>query len=222
MLASLLNNDWFKSTAALVIGWLLSAINPYLSERRERRKAIARALAELMEIRHRLGIVEYAMDTIGKVVNIPPEAEMQVRIIFQTLFAKLQQVGQQYAESVTLVKSIDPVLGFKLQSKDELQPMLNNVFALIAQANDPQAAAVWKSINLVILKEAETDLSELIKKLAMKRSIWTRWRVNKMLSQNRPLPKGADAILEILRAEAAKQAPAPQEPTKAAASGSAQ
>jgi hypothetical protein len=92
---------------------------------------------------------------------------------------------------------------------------------LVAQANDPKAAAVWKSINLVILKEAESDLNELIKKLALKRSIWTRWRVNKMLAQNRPLPKGADAILEILRAEAAKQATAPQESTKAA-SGSAQ
>jgi len=221
MLTGLLNNDWFKSTVALVIGWFLSAINPYISERRERRKVIARALAELMEIRHRLGVVENAMDMVGKVVNIPPEAEMQVRVAFQTVFTKLQQVGQQYAESVTLVKSIDPVLGFKLQSKDELQPILNNVFALVAQANDPKAAAVWKSINLVILKEAESDLNELIKKLALKRSIWTRWRVNKMLAQNRPLPKGADAILEILRAEAAKQATAPQESTKAA-SGSAQ
>jgi hypothetical protein len=221
MSAGLLNNEWFKSTAALVIGWLLSAINPYLSEHRERRKAIARALAELMEIRHRLGVVEYAMDMVGKVVNIPPEAELQIRVLFQPLFAKLQQVGQQYAESVTLVKSIDPVLGFKLQSKNELQPMLNNFFTLVAQANDPQAAAVWKRINLVILKEAESDLNELIKKLALKRSIWTRWRVNKMLTQNRPLPKGTDAILEILRAEAAKQAPAPQEPTKAAASGNA-
>jgi hypothetical protein len=83
MSAGLLNNEWFKSTAALVIGWLLSAINPYLSEHRERRKAIARALAELMEIRHRLGVVEYAMDMVGKVVNIPPEAELQIRVLFQ-------------------------------------------------------------------------------------------------------------------------------------------
>jgi hypothetical protein len=219
MFTSLLNNDWFKSTAALVIGWFLSSINPYLSERRERRKAIARAFADLLEIRHRLGIVEFALDTVGKLVNIPPEGEMQVRLVFQTLFAKLQQVGQQYAESVNLVKSIDPLLGFKLQSRDELQPMLNNVFALVAQTNDPNAAAVWKSINFVILKEAENELNALLKKLALKRSIWTRFRVNKMLAQKKVLPKGADAILEILRAQIAKQAP--QQQSKGASSGDA-
>ena len=217
MIAGLLGNEWFKSIVALVIGWFLSTINPYLSERRERRKAIARALADLLEIRHRLGKVEHAIDTIKRIVNIPPEVEIQLHIVFQTHFAKLQVVGQQYAESVNLVKSIDPILGFKLQSKDELQPMLNNVFALIAQTNDPKAAAVWKNVNLVILKEAERDLNELIKKLALKRSIWARLRVNKILAPNQELPKGTDDILDILRAELAKQTP--QEQTKAASPG---
>jgi hypothetical protein len=205
MIPGLLNNDWFKSTAALVIGWFLSAINPYLSERRERRKAIARALADLLEIRHRLVVIDSAVNELSKIVSIPTEVEMQIRLVFQNLSAKWHQVGQQYSESVTLVKSIDPLLGFKLQSKDELQPMLSDMFAVVAETKDMKAVTIWKSINVVILREAESDLDELIKKLALKRSLWARWRVNKILGQRRTLPKGGDAIIEILRTEIAKE-----------------
>lgn len=55
-------SEAFKTTATVAAGWLFSELSHYLSDRRERRKAIGRALADLLEIRHRFT----AMDTLFK------------------------------------------------------------------------------------------------------------------------------------------------------------
>jgi hypothetical protein len=215
------NNDWVKSTAALVIGWSLNALTPYIAERRERRKAISRALADLMEVRRQLFVVEFALGELGKVATIPPEIEVQARLFFsQLLLPNLDEMRKRYNESVTTLSSLEPLLGSELRLKDFGQSLLNTLNQVVAQTQDVQAANLWKQINTLALKEADDSLSGLIKKLALKRSLWTRIRVAKKLSSG-DLPKSTDALLELLRKEVAKhqQQKPPDDASKGAPAG---
>lgn len=120
-----LNSDWIKSIGALILGWLLNAFSPYLAERRERRKATARALANLLEIRSQFLMIESSIEEMNKIVAIPPDAELQLRIAFQNLLPNWEHLAQRYSEAVTLVSETDPLLADQLRSKEILRPILN-------------------------------------------------------------------------------------------------
>jgi hypothetical protein len=213
---SIFNNDWFKSVTALVIGWLLNALSPYAAERRERRKALSRVLAELLDIRHELFATDFALGAVGKAVTLTPETELQVRAAMQTFFPNSQQLAQRYNDAVSQVSALDPLLGYQLRSKDILRPIINTLYASVAQSQDMQAAAFLKKMNALLLKEADKNFSDLILKVARKRSLWTRFRVKKTLAA-KGVPSGAETLIQMLRDEAAKHGTVtqPQEQEKA-------
>ena len=50
---SFFKNEWFKTVSAVLLGGAANEFSHYLADRRERKKAIARALADLLEVRLR-------------------------------------------------------------------------------------------------------------------------------------------------------------------------
>lgn len=205
---NLLNSEWFKSTAALVIGWLLSEVSHYILDRRERRKAISSALADLLEIRHNFVSLEVAISEIKKLIPkevLSADAEPQLRIFLtqhiQQLFPQWQQMSHdasaRYNESVTLVASIDPILGYQLRSKDLSQQVFVFLTSLFAQ--DAKISQLWQEVNQSLFKDLTGALDSYIKRLAWKRGPITWWKARRMLLTDSEIPEPAQKMLDIIR-----------------------
>lgn len=204
---NLLGSEWFKSIATLVLGWLLSEIGHYLLARRERRKAISGALSNLLEIRHHFVSLEAAVTEIKKLIPkevLPANAELQLRVaipqIMQQFFPQWQEMAHEasgrYNESVTLVASIDPLLGYQLRSKDLAQHVFGILNSLFAQ--DAQVSQLWQQVNQSLFEDLASALDSYLKRLAWKISPITWWKTRRMLRDSE-LPEAAEKILGIVR-----------------------
>ena len=63
---SFFKSEWFKTVSAVILGGAANEVGHYLADRRERKKAIARALADLLEIRLRFIGTELVIKEIGR------------------------------------------------------------------------------------------------------------------------------------------------------------
>ena len=95
--------------------------------RREERKAIGRALTDLMEVRHRFLMVPKAVEAITRVLKLPADARAPLKIVLGTLFPPDQGLGKRYEESVSLVGEMNPILPFRLLSQDLIGQFLHQL-----------------------------------------------------------------------------------------------
>jgi hypothetical protein len=196
-LLSLFSGDWLKSIISVALGWLLGQLSQYSLERRDRRKAISRALSDLLEIRHQFLGIEIAVGEIERIAELPPEVQAQLHTLVHNLIPNGQRISERYDESVSLIASIDPLLGFELRSKDLVQPILSMLQGIVSR--DPYAAAFWKPIHKMIVSDLEPDFDAAVRKLAWKRGLMTRLRVEKKLRKPRELPAKAKQVLTMIR-----------------------
>jgi hypothetical protein len=220
----LLSNEWFKSMAAVAGGWVLSELSHYLVERRERRKAISRSLSDLLQIRHEFLLVDTVIREITKGLRVSPQEDLQLRIMFNTLLPKLlpswaaslKTLDERYNESVTLVSSLDPILGFQLRSKELARGMFPALHSIAAQ--DTQAAQALQLIGKSAFDEIRKEFDSVLKTLAWKLDPVKRWKVGKILRKGLTLPKGLDDLVQTTLKDLQKSAapPVPPQPPSAA------
>jgi len=214
---SMLNNDWIKSTVSLLVGWFLNAASPYITEQRERRKAISSALSDLLEIRHRFVSIESGFNALINLVPLPPDLhpglQPQIEALLRTKIASLmpdsQELSKRYNDSVSLVASSDPLLGFHLRSKDTAQPMFATLNSIVVQTQDMHAAAFLKLLNPIFLKEAEKGLSAMILELARRRGWWTCRKVRKLLASSSDISQGQRDVIDLVKKEIQKHVEQP-------------
>ena len=142
-----LHSDGFKYVVGLfigwlgiVIGWLLQETSHSLADRRERRRAISLALTDLWDIEHHFHALNFVLEKLGSLVAIP-QAKAQVWVVFEQLILDPAELHKRYNQSVTTLASLDPVLGFRLRSKDLVRPLLTFMNSVAAQS--PESAVVW-------------------------------------------------------------------------------
>jgi hypothetical protein len=58
---------------------------------------------------------------------MPTEAKPYIRAAFEQFFPADAGLAKRYSESVALVAATDPVLGYRLRSKDMVSPLLNQL-----------------------------------------------------------------------------------------------
>ncbi len=126
--------EWYKTLIAALFGWILSSLSQHLLVRRQRREAIKRALSDLLEIRHQLIASDAVFAKLREMIPIPPEAEAQFAPwIEQFVLPNADALSKRFDESVSLIASIDPILGFRLRSKDLMRPLLQRLAAVLSQ-----------------------------------------------------------------------------------------
>lgn len=111
----------------VIIGWFLNGISQLLRLRREDRRAIGRALADLMEIRHNLLGVKKISEELIRRFNIPPQDQIVFRNLLDSILPNLESLHKRYEENVNTIASTEPLLGFRLRSKDSLAPALRRL-----------------------------------------------------------------------------------------------
>lgn len=199
---SIFENDWFKGISGVVIGWVLNELGKYGTDRRERRKAISGALSDLLEIRHQFLAMENGFVQINSVIPMPPLVESQLRTMFQQKLGNSERLRAHYNESVELVASIDPILGYQIRSKDMLQPLLDVLHGMAA--TDAEAANFFKSFSPEMLKHLQRDFDSALKHLALKHGLRTRWKVERILKRKFSMDGAAGTLLDQFKDVTAK------------------
>ena len=111
------------------------------------------------------------------------------------------ELHKRYNESVTTLASLDPVLGFRLRSRDMVRPLFTFLNSMAAK--DPVGAAVWFRVQQPLIQEASKAIRDAVLELASKHGRATHRDIRKRLDRSNEPPKELDVWLKSV-IEAAK------------------
>ena len=79
--------DWNYAVplAGVLLGWVLNELSFAIRIRREDKRIMARALSELLELRHRAFAVKRAKELLLEQFPIPPEVQPVVTQVLETI-----------------------------------------------------------------------------------------------------------------------------------------
>lgn len=181
----------------VLLGSGLTALGAYLKERRERKRTIAIALAELLEIRHRLVAADIIFGQIRKRVEVPAEVMPALRNLFESFVLPNDGVDDRYNNAVSLLAGIDPLLAFSLRSKNILPKVFASLrnFAIGTGADLKEFESVESTLRLAVVP----NLNEAAIDLARYHSWITKRRIQKLISQSAELPPEVSQLLDQLK-----------------------
>src|SRR5262245_1259203 len=134
-LLALTHDEWFRSVVNIVIGFFLAQLAGSLGDRRDRKKAASRALAELLELRHQLEITNSIREAVDEMItavgDIPRSEKSKLLLAIGTFLPKPDELHSRYDESVSALASSHPLLAYELRSKDLIQPLLTSLHSLM-------------------------------------------------------------------------------------------
>lgn len=177
--------DWLP-LLGVVIGWLLNQSGQWFSTRREEKRAVARALSALLEIRHRMLAIPQAAEYLIKNFPVPPEAHAPIKVVLAQFFPPDANLTKRYGEAIDLVAASNPILGFRLMSQDAVAPLLDHMRAL--SLADAPSTAIMAKLEPELLQVYTPHLENLIKELAWRHGFATRFRVGRALNRRFELP----------------------------------
>jgi hypothetical protein len=199
-----LNKEWL-GLAGVALGWGLNQCGQWLVFRRDERKALGRALADLLEVRHRLLALPKALEAMTSKLGMPTDAKAPLTVILGALFPRDEGLTKRYEESVNLVAGTNPVLAYRLRSQDMVGPYLHQLRALAAQ-DGLQSMALFATIDEHLLRHLTPHLERLIRELAKRHGWRTRWETNKRLQEPFEVP---EELWQALRSAISQSPPAP-------------
>lgn len=178
----------------VIIGAVLSGIGFYLKARLERKRTIALALTDLLEVRHHITGIDVVLGEIKKRFEIPAEATL----LFQTMIDQISpievDVHKRYESAITLLAGIDPLLAFQLRSKNTLPNVLANLRG-IGESTGVSKEFIVDFENTLRLSLAPR-LDEAVIELAGKHSIITKIKVKKLIADSKEVPSELNIIFE--------------------------
>lgn len=181
----------------IVTGWVLQEASHHIAARDERRRAISLALTDLWEIEFHFRILHLALDKIGSVVELPAQVKAQVWVLVGQLFLpNPAELHERYNKSVTTLASLDPVLGFRLRSKDLVRPLFT--FLNSVAAKDPAGAAVWFEVQRPLIEQTNKTLKDAVLELASRHSRSTHRDVRAKLERDNTPLKEFDDWLKLV------------------------
>jgi hypothetical protein len=169
---------WESITTLLSVmaGAAIAGAGALLRARDERKKAIATAVADLLEVHHRMLAVKTLTHTFKDQLNGNVELIPVIITLLNNLFPKDAGLHERFSESIRVISSVDPLLAFRMRSKDQIQDFLDNFALMNAQLPKDQGAKFESLVNkhiIPVLDEALLELSSahsrsLHKKIKMK------------------------------------------------------
>ena len=165
----------------VVLGAVLSGMGEYLKHRNERKRVIARALSDLLEIRHRFVGVDAVFQETKKHTHVPADAAVMLREFFGKFLEVDDETQKRFRDALDALAGIDPVLAFRLRSKDQVPHLIRSIreAALQLGASSDDVSQVEP-----ILREfAVPALNEAVLELAGYHSLKTKQEVERLVGR---------------------------------------
>lgn len=191
--------DWLPLIGVVVgvaLGWFLTQLGQWLVLRREEKKAISRALSELLEIRHRFLAIPKAVEFLSQHFPIPPDGQMAMKVALARLFPPDVDLAKRYGEAVSLVAGCNPILGFRLRSQDLVSPLFDTLRQM-ALADSQASIALLSKLERELMGQLKPHLEQLLRELAWMHGSMTWWDVRCLLKRPLEIP---ESLLQSLKA----------------------
>lgn len=179
---------WLPALIGGIVGLLVGQLSQWFALRRQHKDAIGKALSDVLEIRHQMLGIPLVIEYLTKGFSIPPESQGQLRVALDRVLPTDTDLSTRFGEAVTLVAARNPLLAFRLRSKDTAQPLLSTVRAL-AVAAGPSSAAAMTTIEARLLKELSSHFDELVKELSFRHGFLTWYRARRLLKRGVSIPE---------------------------------
>jgi len=170
--------------ASATLGWFLNELSQDLRVRRQRHGATGRALADLLELHHYLKGMAVVFGELQKYVAVPPAELLKVMNFISEFIPLDPALPGRYENAVSDIAATDPVLAFRLRSKDQIPSVFSKLRAF--QASDPTADQIMTASNDVLRSVGHLGLESSIRELALAHGIGTWLRVRRMLRAEIP------------------------------------
>jgi len=178
----------------VLVGALLTGATAILRARAERRRLIAGALSDLLEVRHQIVGVELMLAEARKRFQVPAEAFPVIRGLIDSIWPIEPELHQRYETAVSLLAGVNPVLAFYLRSKTTLPRVLSSLRALATQggANPAETEALEQTLSSLTIP----GLNDAALTLGRNHSVLTWWRVRRLIKKSSTLPSEVTTWLE--------------------------
>lgn len=165
----------------VLLGGIISGFGHWFKVRSDRKKTIGSALANLLEVRHRIVGIGAVLAEIKKRAPLSPQELQLIEAQFHNLFPMDEEVHSRYKKAIDTLEGIDPVLAFQMRSKNEIQKYLGLLDKLsLENGIDHTAFAQMRGF----LKEAIIpSLDSSVIKLAGAHSCITKNKVKKLIAK---------------------------------------
>lgn len=180
-----------------LLGWLLNELSHHSRERIADQRAISRALADLLEVRHQTVGLKLFIDAFSKRLNLPLNIIPIVLTQVEGILPKTDDLSRRYNEAIDVVSATNPLLGFRLRSKDEISHFLTILRQLASQ--DPTALEAWPQFEAIIVDLVKSPLDEVILDLAKRHGFKMAWKIRKHLATPVFDPADLDLYLEKVK-----------------------
>jgi hypothetical protein len=170
------------SLVTLLVGWLLGEASNRRRELSSDRRAISRAIADLLEVRNRTFFLKACLDEVAKRFKVPDEARPIMATVLDAFLPNTELLQKRYNDSIDALASTDPVLGFRFRSKDELPKLLKTLRELVSQ--DPNSARLYPHFEKQLMELIKSPMEEAILELAKAHGWRTRRKVKAFLNES--------------------------------------
>jgi hypothetical protein len=190
----------------VLVGAMLSGFGQLLKAWLDRRRIIATALADLLEVRHRLVWLDAMFTTLAPRIHLEPALLPELRSQLEAAVPIDPELDARFASAVSALAGIDPLLAYYLRSKQSI-PNLISTMRTRALAAGTGAADLERAESLIRGKII-SNLTAAVLRLAKARSLRTFFSVRTLITKSAQLPDDVDELLRELTA--AVRAPEPK------------
>jgi len=146
--------------AATVVGWSLNQLGQWFGFRRDRKKAMARAIYGMLRIRDRIRILPEAVKMLSDKLQIPAAQQVILVAVMETFFLSDDDPTKDFEESMIALAQYDPVLAARMRGRDQVIPVLKKLRQMFLA--NPLAAGLWSAIEGQIMTHALPQFDEAI------------------------------------------------------------
>jgi hypothetical protein len=123
----------------VVVGAVMTGFGQLYKARQERKRVIALALSDLLEVRHRIVSLNAAIKFFQAKGNVSSVSMPHFRNLFDQIMPLDDKLDTRFDEAVTLLAGMDPVFAFDLRSKNLLPRFMNKLRLVATTSGDDLA-----------------------------------------------------------------------------------
>lgn len=181
----------------VLLGALITGTGVLWRVRAERKKAIANALSDLLEVRHHVLAFETVLRVAKSKLELPAEVVPMLRILAAKLNPLDPEVHKRYSGAVAILAGIDPILAFQIRAKDTAPQLIDSFRALSGEAGIPPAELA--SLETAFKEMITPSLNEAILELARHHGWRTGQKVEHLIRSTPESPPELEAWLERVK-----------------------
>lgn len=173
--------DSITTVFSVILGAAIAGAGTLWQARVDHKKAVAMALSELLEVRHRMIAFQTMVHEFKAHFQMSDELVPVILDMLNKVLPKDPNLHERYSQSVQVIAGVDPLLAFRLRSKDGVNDFIDNLTLMSAQNGVPTQES--SKFDEFLRKHIVPVLDEALLELADAHSRCLLKQVKKKLSE---------------------------------------